>query len=98
MRRADLEESKTRDKEREAARKQFPPVAETVTHIAATPRLSNPHQPLPTVSTPPPSPDPIRAESLNILSDLAHISAKKSAPGDQLAEYSTKPNPATKAP
>jgi len=93
MRRAETEAGKARDKQREAARKLFPAVAETVIHIAPASRISNPHQPLPTIST---SPDPIRAESLNILSDLANISAKKSAAGDQLAENSTKPDPAAK--
>ncbi|MGB8353024.1 MAG: carboxy terminal-processing peptidase [Chthoniobacteraceae bacterium] len=97
VRRAETEESKARDRQREAARKLFPPTAEIVIHIVPSSRISNPYQPLPTLSTPAPAPDPIRTESLNILSDLARISARKSSPADQLAQNSTKPDPATKA-
>jgi len=98
-RRAELEENKTREKQRETARKEAPAIDEAILRLAPSRRLSRALHPSPTVSNSANPPDPVRFESLNILSDLARLSAKKSDSAGRFAENSSaRLSTATKAP
>lgn len=110
-RRAELSDATARDKQRAAERKLRKTLGETVIEVglhdladklpvpaiaqAANPATSS-ADPAPVAAAVPAKPDPMRAETLNILSDLIHLTVKKTA---TVAEnISAKTDPASKTP
>lgn len=111
-RRTELSDETARDKQRTAERKLRKMPGETVIEVglhdlpgklpvSAIAQASNPSAPAsdPAAATAAAKPDPMRAETLNILSDLIRITLKKTAPVGPVAEnISTKSDPAAKTP
>jgi len=104
LRRTERDQEKAREKEREAARKLTARLDETILRIkprdvrAKSPSVASKagekqSAAAPVTDASPSSttkpPDVIRAEALNILSDLVRFSSKKADPGERLVENST---------